>query len=87
LRGDPNLLSEITSNAMEAVCPVLIKTDCRAEQQEARSLFFFVGSERFLSDAERKLVLPKLLRAYPSDFWIDDPTEAEHETASSSGRN
>ena len=87
LRGDPNLLSEITSNAMEAVCPVLIKTDCRAEQQESRSLFFFVGSERFLSDAERKLVLPKLLRAYPSDFWIDDPTEAEHETASSSGRN
>jgi hypothetical protein len=34
-------------------------------------LFFVVGPERLLADAENRLPIPKLLRLYPSDFWFD----------------
>ena len=40
------------------------------------SLFFFTGPERLLADAEKKLGTPKMLRVYPSDFWIGDPRES-----------
>jgi hypothetical protein len=79
LRADPDLLSELTSTAMDSVCPVLIKQDCLSQQRQSRSLFFLIGPERLLADAEKKLAIPKLLRAYPSDFWIDYPAEPKHE--------
>jgi Zn-dependent M16 (insulinase) family peptidase len=71
LRGEPNLLSELTKTALDSMCPVLIRKECAQQQREARSMFFFVGPERLLSDAENRLPIPKLLRLYPSDFWID----------------
>ncbi|MGB9122122.1 MAG: hypothetical protein WCE73_15985 [Candidatus Angelobacter sp.] len=71
LRGEPNLLSELTKTALAAMCPVLIRQECEPQQREARSLFFFVGPERLLADAENRLPIPKLLRLYPSDFWLD----------------
>lgn len=85
LRDAPGLLSELTSTAMESVCPVLIKKECVPQQRRSRSLFFFIGPERLLADAEQKLAIPKLLRLYPSDFWIDYPAESKHEA--SRGRN
>jgi Zn-dependent M16 (insulinase) family peptidase len=71
LRGDPNLLAELTRAALDSMCPVLIRKECEQKQRQARSLFFFVGPDRLLADAENKLSIPKLLRLYPSDFWID----------------
>lgn len=71
LRGEPNLLSELTNSAMDSICPVLVKNACTSQQRKARSLFFFIGPERLLADAEKKVRMPKLLRLYPSDFWID----------------
>ena len=71
LRENPDLLSELTSSAMDSLCPVLIKRDCLPQQQQARSLFFFIAPERLLAQAEKNLAMPRLLRAYPSDFWID----------------
>jgi Zn-dependent M16 (insulinase) family peptidase len=71
LRSEPNLLSELTKTAMDSMCPVLVRKGCARQQQEARSLFFFVGPERLLADAENRLPVPKLLRLYPSDFWVD----------------
>jgi Zn-dependent M16 (insulinase) family peptidase len=71
LRGEPNLLSELTNTALDSMCPVLVRKECTQQQREARSLFFFVGPERLLADAENRLSMPKLLRLYPSDFWFD----------------
>jgi len=73
LRNEPNLLSELTSAAMDSICPVLVKAECAREQRDSRSLFFFIGPERLLADAEKKLELTKLLRLYTADFWIDYP--------------
>lgn len=83
LRTDPNLLSEITSASMDSVCPVLINRECLPQQRHSRSLFFFIGPERLLDDAEKKLAIPKLLRIYPSDFWIDNPADPKHEASES----
>jgi Zn-dependent M16 (insulinase) family peptidase len=71
LRSEPNLLSELTKTALDSMCPVLVMKECEQQQREARSLFFFVGPERLLADAENRLPIPKLLRLYPSDFWFD----------------
>ena len=71
LRGEPNLLSELTKTALDSMCPVLVRKECEQQQREARSLFFVVGPERLLADAENRLPIPKLLRLYPSDFWFD----------------
>ena len=73
LRNEPNLLSELMSAAMGSICPVLVKAECARQQRDSGSLFFFIGPERLLSDAERKLKMPKLLRLYTADFWIDYP--------------
>jgi hypothetical protein len=83
LRTDPNLLSEITSASMESVCPVLINKDCLSQQRQSRSLFFFIGPERLLADAQKKLAIPQMLRIYPSDFWIDYPPDPKHEASES----
>jgi Zn-dependent M16 (insulinase) family peptidase len=71
LRGEPNLLSELTKTALDSMCPVLVRKECEQQQREARSLFFVVGPERLLADTENRLPIPKLLRLYPSDFWFD----------------
>jgi hypothetical protein len=71
LRAEPNLLSELTTAALDSIAPVLVKQEFTEQQRKARSLFFFVGPERLLADAENRLHMPKLLRLYPSDFWID----------------
>lgn len=82
MRADPGLLSELTSTAMDSVCPVLINKDCLTQQRASRSLFFFIGPERLLADAEKQLEIPRLLRAYPSDFWIDYPLDLKPEASS-----
>src|SRR5579859_5417 len=74
LRRESNLLHELIDAGREAICPVLIAKECEQQQHKARSLFFFTGPERLLEDAERNLDMPKLLRLYPSDFWMDYPS-------------
>lgn len=71
LRKDPNLLSELTHAVLDSISPVLVKEEFNSQQRKARSLFFFVGPERILSDTEKRLPVPRLLRLYPSDFWLD----------------
>src|SRR5262249_27895005 len=71
MRRDPNLLAELTRNGLAAICGVLLRDDCRDQQLAERSVFLFAGSEQVLSDVEKRLSLPALLRLYPSDFWLD----------------
>jgi len=71
LRKEPDLLSELTRTGLAAICPVLLRDDCKVPQQAERAQFFFQGSEHVLSDVEKRLPMPKLLRLYPSDFWIN----------------
>jgi hypothetical protein len=61
---------------LTAICGVLLSDDCKDQQKSEGSLFFFVGSEEVLSDIEKRLTMPKLLRLYPSDFWLDFPAES-----------
>jgi hypothetical protein len=70
LRQDPNLLSEITHLGRESLCGILLEEQCRAQQQADHSIFFFVGSEKTLSDIEERLPIPKLVRIWPSDYWL-----------------
>ncbi len=71
LRQDPNLLSELTSAGLAAICGVLVRDDCKEQQRSDNSLFFFVGSEQILSDVEKRLSIPNFRKLYPSDFWVD----------------
>jgi Zn-dependent M16 (insulinase) family peptidase len=71
LREDPKLLSEVTQAGLPSIGSVLLMPEFREQQRTDRSIFFLVGPERLLSDAEKKLAIPKLLRLYRSDFWID----------------
>ena len=71
LRAEPNLLSQLTQTAVDAISPILIDKEFTQQQRKARSLFFFVGPERLLADVANRLHLPRLLRLYPEDFWID----------------
>ena len=86
LRAEPNLLSELTTAAMDSIAPVLIKKEFSQQQRKARSLFFFVGPERLLADAENRLPMPKLLRLYASDFWIDFSGESNQGAATNPDR-
>jgi hypothetical protein len=78
MRHDPDLLSELTSVGVDSISPLLIKPEFTASQRKARSLFFFVGPDRILSDTEKRLRIPKLLRLYTSDFWIDSQDNSHH---------
>lgn len=71
LRHEPDLLDAITQVALPSISPVLVNNRFIERQRGARSQFFFVGPDRLLADAEVRLHLPKLVRVYPSDFWID----------------
>jgi Zn-dependent M16 (insulinase) family peptidase len=77
LRKDPELLSELTRAGLNSINPVLAEAEFKSQQRKARSLFFFVGPERILSETEKRLPAPRLLRLYPSDFWIDFSRSAE----------
>jgi hypothetical protein len=70
-------LQEITEAALPSISPVLVDSGFREQQREARSLFFFVGPEKLLADTETRLHLPRLLRVYPSDFWMDFQDESD----------
>jgi Zn-dependent M16 (insulinase) family peptidase len=71
LRQDPTLFSELTHAAAGSICGVLIDQRCKGQHKSSHSIFFFVGSEKILSDTERRLPIPKLLRVWPSDYWLE----------------
>jgi hypothetical protein len=75
LRKEPGLLSEVTHSGLAAICGVLFRSDCR-DSQSATSIFFFSGSDQVLSEVEKRLSIPRLLKLYPSDFWIDFSSDA-----------
>jgi len=70
LSKEPGLPAELSSAALPSICGVLLRDDCKVAQQEGNSLFFFMGSEKVLSTAEQAVPIPKLLRVWPSDYWI-----------------
>jgi hypothetical protein len=70
LRKDPDLLSELRHAGRDSLCGILLEERCKAQQQGNHSIFFFVGSEQILSDAEKRFPIPKLLRLWPSDYWL-----------------
>jgi len=70
LRHDPRLFSELTRAGLSSICGILLEPQCKDRQKAAHSIFFFVGSEKILSDAEKRLPVPKLLRLWPSDYWL-----------------
>src|SRR6185312_13751102 len=86
LRNDPALLSELTGAATDSICPVLLEAGCAQQQLDSRSLFFFIAPERLLADAEKKLNMPRLLRLYTADFWIDYPDGSGRTRSASPGR-
>jgi hypothetical protein len=69
-RHEPNLLTEITHAGNDSLCRVLLKEECTTQQKAGHSIFFFVGPEKILSDAERRIPIQNLLRVWPSDYWI-----------------
>ena len=71
LRTDPNLLAELTDAGASSIGGVLPDETYKDQQRATKSLFFFAGPERVLSDIEQRLPIPKLLRLWPSDFWIE----------------
>jgi Zn-dependent M16 (insulinase) family peptidase len=71
LRSDPNLQSEIMQASLRSIAPVLLRPGFEDVQRSDKSIFFLVGPERLLSDAEKRLRIPRLLRLYPSDFWVE----------------
>jgi hypothetical protein len=71
LRDDPGLMSEVTRSGLPSIGPVLLKPEFRNVQRSQRSIFFLVGPERLLAEAEKRLAIPRLLRMYPCDFWMD----------------
>jgi hypothetical protein len=71
LRSDPALESEIIQSGLSSIAPVLLNPEFREVQRTERSIFFFAGPERLLADAEKRLAIPKFLRLYPSDFWVE----------------
>jgi hypothetical protein len=71
LREDPNLLAELTERVLDATAPVLFHPDFKQQQQHVRSVFFFVGPQRILAEAEKGSPIPRFLRLYRSDFWLD----------------
>ncbi len=71
LRQDPHLLSELTQSALTSISGVLLDKKYRKEQQASRSIFFIVAPEKILADTEIRLPIPKLLRLWPGDYWIE----------------
>jgi hypothetical protein len=70
LRQEPDLFQGLKNAGLTSICGVLVKGDCRKEQEAGQSLFFFVAPEQILSGAEKQVPLPSLLRLYAGDFWM-----------------
>lgn len=70
LREDPNLFQELTKQGVSSICGVILKPECANQQRFSRSIFFFAGPEKMLSDTENRLNIPKLMRVWPSDYWL-----------------
>jgi hypothetical protein len=70
LRNEPRLLEEILRSGVSSISPVLLNTEFKAAQQRRRTIFFFIGPERLLDDAQNRLSLKRLTRVYASDFWM-----------------
>ena len=71
LRQDPNLFSELTQAGFVSICGVLLNEKCSEEQRDSRSLFFFAGPTTALDDIERRIAGPRILRIWPSDYWVE----------------
>jgi Zn-dependent M16 (insulinase) family peptidase len=71
LRQEPDLLHQLTSAGVSSICGVLIRDECKKEQEAQNSLFFFVGTDQALSGAEKQIPVPDMRRIYPSDFWLN----------------
>jgi hypothetical protein len=70
LRSDPALAAKLSKAGLESICPVLLESDCEADQQARKSVFLFVGPDAMLSGVEKRLGIPTLTRIWPSDFWL-----------------
>ena len=70
LAGDPNFLPDMIKAGPDAAGLVLLKSGYQSQQQAAESIFFMIGPENILSQAEQQLSIPKLTRLWPSDYWI-----------------
>src|SRR5262249_39750616 len=57
LRKEPGLPSELKHAAFNSICGVLLMEECQQQQEKARSIFFFVGSDKTLNDVEKRLFL------------------------------
>jgi Zn-dependent M16 (insulinase) family peptidase len=71
LREKPDLLKELKQTSFDSICDVLMTDSCVAQQRKAHSIFFFIGSETVLSDTETRLSIPRLVRLYPRDYWMN----------------
>src|SRR5579872_2191406 len=71
LKHDPRLLFGLTSAGFDSICGVLLNDRCREQHKSAHSIFFFIGPDGVLSDAEKRLSIPNLLRIWPADYWMD----------------
>jgi hypothetical protein len=71
LRQDPNLIAALTKLGKDSICGILLEDTCKAEQAKDHSIFFFVASEKTLFDLEKRIPIPKLIRIWPSDYWIE----------------
>jgi Zn-dependent M16 (insulinase) family peptidase len=71
LREKPHLVQELKHVGFDSICGVLLTEFCVAQQRKDHSIFVFLGSETVLSDTEKRLSIPSLVRLYPRDYWID----------------
>ena len=70
LREDPNLVTELIQAAPDATGRVLLKPEFQEKQRVEQAIFFMIGPENILSQAEQQLSIPKLMRLWPSDYWV-----------------
>jgi Zn-dependent M16 (insulinase) family peptidase len=71
LRKRPDLVHELKTVGFDSICGVLLTDACVKQQRRDHSIFFFLGSENVLNDAEKRLSIHGLLRLYPRDYWIE----------------
>jgi Zn-dependent M16 (insulinase) family peptidase len=71
LRKQPGLSSELKRDAFDSICGVLLTEECRHQQDKSRTVFFFIGSDKTLTDVEKRLSIHDFRRIYPSDYWME----------------
>ena len=70
LRQEPNLPSELKLEGPPSISGVILDRKYEKYQQKNKSIFFFFGSAKILTDTEKRLSLPALLRLWPCDYWL-----------------